>query len=285
MQKIKPIDNCIVPNFDALKQRVNRFLVSTPKDRCSFYGTGDLVGFSDIDNCLQKEYSAKKFIKDIEEVGEVAIFGGLLRDLCLETNRTFCSDIDIVVETDDERGLASKVAEFDAVKNSFGGYRLQYHKWSIDLWSLKNTWAFKEGLVKEESFDSLLKTTFFNWDAVVLNSSKSKIYSIENYLKKLNDRVVDINLKENPNDIGILVRALRLLEKRNAKFSYNLSEYVFFEIENHGVDKILNDELDSYGKNLLTDSFISSIYLNLQNYLENNIKEPFCHKFQLSLFD
>ena len=186
----------VVPNFNALKQRVDRF-VSKPD--------------------VNKERTAKTFIKEMEVLGEVAIFGGLLRDLCLETNKTFYSDIDIVIETDDDKGLAKKMAKYDATKNSYGGYRLSYHKWKIDLWPLRRTWAFKEGLVKGESFECLLKTTFFDWDAIILNFTKSKVVSIDNYLCKLNDRVVDINMKENPNEIGMAVRALRFLERRNAK--------------------------------------------------------------------
>ena len=266
MQLTKQQDNDIVPHFGALKRRVDRFIAPA---------------------ALNKEHSAKMFFDDVGELGEVAIFGGLLRDLCLETNRTFYSDIDVVIETDDERGLASKVAKFDAMKNSFGGYRLQYRKWKIDVWPLRKTWAFREGLVKGESFDSLLETTFFDWDALVFNWSKSKVYSIENYLEKLNERVVGINLRENPNDIGMIVRALRLIEKRDAKLSHDLSEYVFSGVDHYGINTILEDELDSYSQNLLTENFISNIYSGLKNYLEMCNKGPFCHryKYQLNLFD
>lgn len=256
----------MVPNFDALKQRVNRFVSSPEK---------------------YKEYSAKGFFKDVEELGETAIFGGMLRDLSLGSIRAFSSDIDLVIETDDDSGLASKMEKYGAIKNSFGGYRLQFHKWKIDIWSLRKTWAFKEGLVKEESFESLLKTTFFDWDAIVLNLTKSKVLSIDNYLEKLADRVVDINLKENPNNIGIIVRALRLLEKRNAKFTWDLSVHVFNGIESYGLFKILEDEQDSYNYNLLSESFISSVHMELRNYLESSGDDHFHHQYnsQLFLFD
>jgi len=255
----------MVPNFDALKQRVSRFVSSPEK---------------------YKEYSAKGFIKDIEELGEVAIFGGMLRDLSLGSIRTFSSDIDLVIETDDDRGLASKMEKYGAIKNSFGGYRLQFHKWKIDIWALRRTWAIKEGLVKEESFESLLKTTFFDWDAIVLNLTQSKVISIDNYLEKLTERVVDINLKENPNNMGIIVRALRLLEKRNAKFTWNLSEHVFNGIEDYGLSRLLEDELDSYKYNFLTEGFIASVHLELRNHLENYSDEFFSHEYksQLCLF-
>ena len=256
----------MVPSFDALKQRVSRFV--TPPEK-------------------YKEFGAKSFIKDVEELGEAAIFGGLLRDLSLDSSRTFTSDIDLVVETDDDRGLASKMEKYGAIKNSFGGFRLQFHKWKIDIWPLRKTWAIKEGLVKEESFEGLLKTTFFDWDAVVFNLTKSKILSIDNYLEKLTERVVDINLKENPNNIGIIVRALRLLEKRNAKFTWDLSEHVFNGIESYGLSRILEDELDSYNYNILSESFIASVHMDLRKYLENFDEIPFSHQYksQLCLFD
>lgn len=255
----------VVPNLAALKRRVGRFLtMRSPRGA-----------------------TAEDFIRKVERLGEVAILGGLLRDLCLETNRSFYSDIDIVIDTDDYSGLESLMEEYNARKNSFGGYRLQYNRWKIDLWVLSKTWAFAEGLVPCRSFASLLDTTFFDWDAVVLNLSQSKFYTRDKYLSTLTTRVVDLNLRDNPNELGSVVRALRLLEKRDAKLTYKLSNFVFQGIEKLGVNTILNDEWDSYRQSILSEQFVTYVYRSLKSYLDTTADGlPYSHNFnrQLPLF-
>ena len=61
---------------------------------------------------------------------------------------------------------------------------------------------------------------------------------------------------------------------------------MFFQVAHHGVDKILEDEFDSYGSNSLTEYSINNIYLELNRYLEQGYFKPFqyCYSYQKDLF-
>ena len=78
----------------------------------------------------------------------VLLFGGMLRDLSLVGNVGFKSDIDLVIDTEEDESLDYLLKTYSAKRNKFGGYRLCLSKWKVDIWMLKSTWAFREGYVK-----------------------------------------------------------------------------------------------------------------------------------------
>ena len=218
---------------------------------------------------------ATDLIARLQETAPVAIFGGLLRDLCFETNRTFYSDVDLVVDSRDEDWLAHVLTPFNAIKNRFDGYRLHFDKWKVDIWPLSKTWAFRQGLVEGERFEDLLQTPFFDWDAIVFDLSARKLYCADDYLDKLRARTVDIILPDNPNPLGIVVRALRLAVKRRARFSRRLAEYVHRGMDEYGIYAILENELKSYGENCANDNLLLNNYLELRDYRDSLGDMPF----------
>ncbi len=118
----------------------------------------------------------------------------------------------------------------------------------MDIWEFKNTWAFIHGHVKGDGFYDLVKTTFFDWDAVVYDLYNDSIYAIPDYIERVHSGVVDLNLKPNPNAKGIISRAFRYLEKENAKLSPELALYIGKLIEtevhvnaNKPRQKLIND--------------------------------------------
>ena len=91
-----------VPNLGALRKRVDRFLAMP-----AYYS----------------RQRATDLIARLQETPPVAIFGGLLRDLCFETNRTFYSDVDLVVDSRATTGGKTPGTIFSAV----GGIRTSRH--------------------------------------------------------------------------------------------------------------------------------------------------------------
>src|SRR5262245_19331364 len=81
------------------------------------------------------------FCERLNDVGDAAIFGGMLRDLLLEGNTKFRSDVDIVVDTGRIGALEQLLAPYAPRKTAFGGFRLFVHKWMVDVWPLEWTWA------------------------------------------------------------------------------------------------------------------------------------------------
>lgn len=157
------------------------------------------------------------------EVGRVALFGGAVRDIAREGADRFSSDLDFVVYEGDRDVFQKTIDRFAAEPNRFGGYRLRFSRWRVDVWMLEDTWAKTAGLREVNRIEDLLDCTFFDWDAVLyLLDSKQVIHRAE-YFERLQLGVMDVNLEANPNPIGSLVRGLRRAASWDVYFGERLS--------------------------------------------------------------
>ncbi|MCC0806114.1 hypothetical protein FPV16_07770 [Methylobacterium sp. W2] len=158
-------------------------------------------------------------------IGEVAIFGGMPRDIAKGGADAFRSDVDLVVDTSDDR-LAELLRSGHAVRNRFGGYRLKGQRHTYDIWALQSTWAVRSGHVPVSGLADLIRTTFFDRDAVVYLCNTGRIHHARRYWSCLKDDTVDINLEANPNVEGAIVRALRLIVDCKQKAGPRLVQYL-----------------------------------------------------------
>src|SRR5437016_6154680 len=102
-------------------------------------------------------------IRNLKACGSPAfVFGGTVRDLMVSRLPFIPRDLDIVAQSLDDAGFQSLLRKNLCVENRFGGYHLHIQGWKFDLWALSDTWAFKERLVPEISFESLPKTSYLN---------------------------------------------------------------------------------------------------------------------------
>jgi hypothetical protein len=163
------------------------------------------------------------------------LFGGAIRDLALTRPHHFRSDLDLVVNTDDESALDHLLNSFGARRNRHGGFRLRIEKWRFDVWSLSSTWAIRHGYVEAaKGFEVLPATTFFTWDAVAYGVDTGILYGrsdltdTDDYLTELLGGVLEVNLEPNPNPVGNVIRALRFVHERRAReLSERLTSYAF----------------------------------------------------------
>lgn len=154
------------------------------------------------------------------------MFGGAIRDLAVHGNDEFPSDVDIVLEAADEQRLLSRMTELKAQRNRFGGFRFSTSRWKFDVWRLEDTWALRQGYVTGTSAEALLRSTFFDWDAVAYDFSTRRLIMLDGYFERLQRGVVDINLEPNPNPRGNAERALRLYWNGNVALAPKLAEFV-----------------------------------------------------------
>lgn len=214
-------------------------------------------------------------LDQLQELGEVVIFGGMLRDLSLLGNDGFDSDIDLVIDTDNEDELDAFLQSWKPVQNKFGGYRLKLSRWEVDIWSLKSTWAFKKGYVEDGSFADLCKTTFFDWDGIVYNVGDGSILAVDGYLDHINTGLLDINLENNPNPMGNIVKAFRYREKYGAGFSSRLAKYIYENLEDFDPDFISLYENKSHDRPVLNKNVISQVLDALCVHQEKHPLQPF----------
>ena len=189
----------------------------------------------------------------------------MLRDLYLAGNRQFRSDIDLVVDPSSLVEFDRLLDRYDVKSNRFGGYGLRLGRWRIDVWPLERTWAAVHGYVEVRELRDLLKITFFDWDAVLYEISQKTVVCEEEWFAKINNRVLDINLKPNPNPIGNSVRALRYAWRWNAKLGPRLAEHVHNQLAEAGWEAMLEAEQRSFHTRILQ-------YLN-QNDIERALSE------------
>lgn len=165
---------------------------------------------------------------------KVAIVGGLARDLARKGKVGFKSDIDLVIDAaaEDVTRLAEKLS---ATPNRFGGYASYHHGWKIDFWALENTWAVTHRHVSVGSIEEIIRTTFFDCDAICYILQTRKIVATDDYLARLRARTIDINLRSNPSMDGNLLRAIRRILTWGFKPGPMLRQF----IEDHLDDTIM----------------------------------------------
>ena len=236
-----------------LKKRIDRFFSS------SLHGRGEV----------------SNFLSSLEDFGEAALFGGMLRDLSLASISEFNSDIDIVVNTENPAKLEQFLTKLNAQKNKFGGYRLTIFKWKLDIWELNTTWAFKHGYASGQSLEDLCKTTFFDWDGIIYHLNNAKIIAVDAYLDRLHSKIIDINLCENPNPIGNTIKAIRYCVKYDAKLSQKLARYVYHQMRHLNSQQISLFERTSHDRPVLDEQQIDNLLDELSKHQDQYPLLPF----------
>lgn len=72
----------------------------------------------------------------------------------------------------------------------------------------------------------LLNCTFFDWDAILFDLQSRELIASQSYFSMLRSGVMDVNLEENPNPTGSLVRAIRRGWLWKVRFGPKLSSFV-----------------------------------------------------------
>lgn len=187
-----------------------------------------------------------EFAEGLLELGAVVVIGGMIRDLLLEGNRTFKSDVDFVVQPDSVEQFERIMTLAGARRNRFGGYSLELSRWKVEVWPLERTWAAVNGHVSVRTLEDLTRVTFFNWDAVVYSLADRRLVTAPSYFHSLNDKHLDVNLSPNPNPLGNAVRAIRYAARWHAGFGPALAEHVERQIADCGWSTLIEAERSSF---------------------------------------
>lgn len=215
------------------------------------------------------------FIEELSQLGEVAIIGGMLRDLTLFGNREFSSDVDLVIQPTNLREFDVLMGSLDAKINRFGGYSTVAGRWKVDIWPLERTWARVAGHRIVNRFDDLLDCTFFNWDAVLFHVNRKELIAKEHYFADLRERVLSINLEPNPNPLGNAVRALRFSARANARWTQPLANHVLGCISEYGFEYIKEKEKESFDDLRIQNMNFENVMLRLENFVSAGVDGQF----------
>jgi hypothetical protein len=214
-------------------------------------------------------------LKDLRKHGRLVLVGGMLRDLALFGNAGFRSDLDFVISPYDLGGFEKYMESIGARLNRFGGYALPSRKWQIDVWPLERTWAHVAGHTRVRTVGDLRSATFFRCDAILYDLDYRKLITAPNYFGDLHNRVLEINLRPNPNPKGNAGRAFRYALMKGFRWGPQLSEFVDDVLEHEGWGSLLESERRSFRSQYLER--ISSEHLKraLRSHVTGGRRDPF----------
>lgn len=275
MGELKPR---VVKTEDALRDRVERLLkIPSPSK-----GTGGQLGlFAEerrdderVVTPMSTVWNFLSYLSDAVPMGDIYLFGGLLRDVAVFGRKGFKSDVDVVV--DGEWAHVKKYIEkMGAKQNRFGGFRMEVAGWPVDLWNARETWAIKEGLVRYDGIASLTRTTILNWDAILMNWRTRQIVCQLEYFHNIQERRLDVVLIENPNPLGAVVRAYRHLCLKDArKITIRAARFLSDSVKRYTINGILNAESLTY-RECVIDSAVLKFFEDIDASSEDTIRNGF----------
>lgn len=208
-------------------------------------------------NSVRTKEVHERIFTPLSQCGDVYVIGGALRDLAFfGADRRPTSDIDIVV-TGSSSDVDRIARNLQATQNRFGGYGIKSGGMKVDFWAFENTWAKVHRQAEIKKVDDLLKSTFFDWDAILYNVFDKKIIAKPNYVDIMRGRVIEINLLSNPSPHGNLVRALRRLVMYDLRPGKRLKWFVNDGLRRYDWQRIVDTEKGAYHNSFL-DQFESA---------------------------
>lgn len=211
------------------------------EDRIRYFFSSRYRGREDVRNTL----------KELRRHGRIVLVGGMLRDLALFGNAGFKSDLDFVIAPYDLAAFEKHMKSIGARTNRFGGYALPLRKWQVDVWPLERTWAHVEGHAKVRTIGDLRNATFFKCDAIVYDLDNRNLRTQAGYFRDLDQKVLEINLRPNPNPKGNAVRAIRYALTKGFRWGPQLSEFLAEVIDDEGWGALVEAENCSFGERYL----------------------------------
>lgn len=198
--------------------------------------------------------AASTLIEALSGHAHLYIFGGMIRDIGLSGRKNVFSDIDLVFSgSRTELATALKgMGINNFVENKFGGYRLKHFQVEYDIWSLEDTWAFREEVISLQNINSLLHTTLMSWDAVIYDIKQKKIITHPNYLQDLINRRLDLVLEKNPNEKGSVVKIIRTIYGKDViTLGDKLCEFLQYHLTRYTYEELINYELAHFNSNII----------------------------------
>lgn len=176
--------------------------------------------------------------------------GGFPRDLA-STGRV-PRDIDIVVDDVDPEEAVRLIGGEVLRKTRFGGVHARLGLWPVDIWSISQTWAFREGVVRFEAFDDLPKTTFLNIEAIAVElfprpGKRARRVIEHGFFEAIQRRTIELNLEENPFPGLCVVRSLVFAERLRFDLGSRLVSYLSHYMSRIDIEELLDIQKRHYG--------------------------------------
>lgn len=216
---------------------------------------------------LRKYPPSLELYNDLYQAGDLYLIGGVLREYKDKGDIQELRDIDIIIDITSEEAWEKLLHRYNPMRNSFGGYKMLCKDFVIDVWILKETWAYKENIIscaESEYIKYLPETVFLNLDAIIYDLKRGVWYD-QQYCKAMKSGEIDIVLERNPHLLLNIVRAFVLKKRYNMSFSNKLTDVVKREININKdfVKDLIHIQEERYRKVIMCQNEISQIMQTL----------------------
>ena len=123
----------------------------------------------EITEYLQNYPPAFEVFSRLIDIGDIYVMGGILREYRDRGKIKDIRDADFSILIHDFDAWNRLISEIPNKINRFGGYKFLCSGLVVDVWNVKDTWAFKEGLVSvcnDDYFSTLPQSVFLNIDSI-----------------------------------------------------------------------------------------------------------------------
>lgn len=215
--------------------------------------------------------SETALIQALSQQAHLYVFGGLIRDISLYTAHQFRSDIDLVF-VGSKKQLEKALSEHRLQKiseNKFGGFRVKDFTVDIDIWSLEETWAFKQDVLPKRNVEveDLLNTTLMTWDSVLYDIQNSRIITTDSWLNDLHVGRLDLVLERTPDVNSALVRVLRTIYGKDVlMLGERLCKFLATLLNKHSDQVLMHNEFKRFRTNHITSKRLSRLRQDLERW-------------------
>lgn len=190
-----------------------------------------------------------KFLYEACYSHRVFIIGGFLRSVI---NHQQPRDLDVMMNVSNElleHYISSKNLVFR--KNKFGGFKINFGKITVDIWTSDTNWAFASKVVsigEQDILSRVAQGAFYNYDSLVFDLKTERV-NVAIYNNCVERNTLDIIRKDpvysekNPGKMGNVLRAFNIRNKAGLQFSEQVCRYIydqFYELHLYNVDKIVD---------------------------------------------
>jgi hypothetical protein len=119
--------------------------------------------------------------------------------------------------------------DFKFKKNSFGGYKIDFHGINLDIWFLEDTWVIKKFpdiFTKTPLVYNLPDTPFFNFQSVIYLFDENKFIYNNAFVEFLENRIVDIVFEKNYLSDLCIINSFYYTDTINIQMSDKLAKYL-----------------------------------------------------------
>lgn len=164
------------------------------------------------------------FIIDLNEIDNLFIYSGIIRNYFLGVNEV--RDIDIMIDT--SKDISSFINKYKYRKNSYGGYKIYIKDTIVDLWYLQDTWALhnSQKVIEFELEKYIPNTAFFNFSSILYSFKEHSFIYTKYFLRFLRDKKIDYVFEPNANYALCVVNSFYYQDKLKLAFTDKLKCYL-----------------------------------------------------------